>query len=103
MEVNAELLEKHLRKTSIVSNVISITIALVTALSVGYGFYYSTRTTLENHTSDIMEVKGTVKEIQKKVIEIDIYKGVSGVEIVALKEKVDKMDTKLDKIIFQTK
>lgn len=103
MEVSAELLEKHLRKTSIVSNVISITIALFTALSVGYGFYYNTRATLENHTSDITEIKGNVKEIQLKVTEIDIYKGVSAVEIVALQEKVDKMDDKLDKILMQTK
>jgi hypothetical protein len=32
-------LEKHLRKTAIVANVLSIIIALITAMSIGYGFY----------------------------------------------------------------
>lgn len=95
------ILEKHIKRTTLWSNSISLLIALFTALTVGYGFYYSTKSTLEQHTKDIKEVKENVKVIDQKMNEVDVYKGVSQTEIKELKSKVDKMDEKLDKILVE--
>lgn len=84
------------------SNSISLFIALLTALSVGYGFYYNTKSTLELHTEKIEDVERNVHGIDEKINQIEVYKGVSQSEINELKSKVDKMDEKLDKILIQT-
>ena len=84
------------------SNSISLFIALLTALSVGYGFYYNTKSTLESHTEKIENVERNVHGIDEKINQIEVYKGVSQSEINELKSKVDKMDEKLDKILIQT-
>jgi uncharacterized protein HemX len=104
------LLEKHLRKTTITANVISILVALFVAMSVGYGFYYNTKSTLETHSTDIKEIKDDVKEVKNSQHGIDLFQGVSTVEIKALEKKVDKqqtkmekMDDKLDRILLQTR
>ena len=94
-------LEKHIKRTTLMSNSISLLIALCTALTVGYGFYYSTKNTLEEHTKDIKEVKQQVDKIDGKMNEVDVYKGVSESEIKELKQKVDKMDEKLDRILIE--
>jgi hypothetical protein len=95
------IFEKQIKKTTLWSNTTSLFIALFTALTVGYGFYYSTKATLEEHTKDIKEVKDNVKVIDEKMNEVDVYKGVSQTEIKDLKIKVDKMDEKLDKILIE--
>ena len=74
---------------------------MFTALTVGYGFYYSTKNTLEQHSSDIKDVKIKVQEIDTKMNEVDVYKGISETEIKELKAKVDKMDEKLDRILIE--
>lgn len=101
MTTEHQILEKHIKRTTLMSNSVSLLIALFTALSVGYGFYYSTNSTLEQHSKDIKEVKQDVKEIDNKMNEVDVYKGVSQTEIKELKTKVDKMDEKLDKILVE--
>jgi uncharacterized protein HemX len=110
MTQEGQLLEKHIKKTTLTSNFLSMFIALATALSVGYGFYYNTKITLENHTSDIQEVELEVKKIQTNMQEVEVYKGVSEVEVKELKENVNKiennlsiMDEKLDKILMRMK
>jgi uncharacterized protein HemX len=110
MTQEGQLLEKHIKKTTLTSNFLSMFIALATALSVGYGFYYNTKITLENHTSDIQEVELEVKKIQTNMQEVEVYKGVSEVEVKELKENVNKiennlsiMDEKLDKILMRIK
>ena len=100
--IDTVTLEKHLKKTSLMSNSISLFIALVTALSVGYGFYYNTRSTLQVHTEKIENVEKDVHGIDEKINQIEVYKGVSQSEINELKSKVDKMDEKLDRILIQT-
>jgi uncharacterized protein HemX len=110
MTQEGQLLEKHIKKTTLTSNFLSMFIALATALSVGYGFYYNTKITLENHTNDIQEVELEVKKIQTNMQEVEVYKGVSEVEVKELKENVNKiennlsiMDEKLDKILMRIK
>lgn len=95
------ILDKHLKRTTLMSNSVSLLIALLTALSVGYGFYYSTKSTLEQHAVDIKEVKQQVQKIDGKMNEVDVYKGVSESEIKELKQKVDRMDEKLDRILIE--
>lgn len=100
--IDTVTLEKHLKKSSLMSNSISLFIALLTALSVGYGFYYNTKSTLESHTEKIEDVEKNVHGIDEKINQIEVYKGVSQSEINELKSKVDKMDEKLDRILIQT-
>jgi len=108
--INQETFEAHLKRTTIISNVLSIVVALLVAMSVGYGFYYNTKNTLDEHSEDITEIKDDVNSITLHINEIDVFKGVSSTEIKAIEEKVDKnlkeiekMDDKLDKILIQTK
>ena len=103
-------LEKHLKKATLVTNFVSGLVAVICALSVGYGFYYKTQTTLDEHTQDIKEVKTDVNTIKQDIQEVDVYKGVSQVEIKTLEEKIQKMerdmskmDEKLDQILIQTR
>ena len=110
MNADHLILEKHLKKASIYTNFISGLVAVVVAMSVGYGFYYNTRATLEQHTTDIQEVKSDVNEIKKNVQETNVFKGVSEIEVQVLSEKINaiesnvsKMDEKLDKILMQTR
>jgi gas vesicle protein len=101
-------LEKHLKRTTITTHVVSSIIALITALGVVYGFYYKTNNTLDNHSNQIKEIKVDVTDVKNKVNESQIFQGVSSVEIKTLQEKVnaidkkvDKMDEKLDKILMK--
>ena len=109
MEVDQILLEKHLKKATIVTNFISGVVAVLVALSVGYSFYYNTKSALDQHTNDIKEVKKDVNEIKSDIQEVDVFKGVSEVEVKTLSEKINtiesnvtKMDDKLDQILLQT-
>lgn len=110
--MNAEhiTLEKHLKKATVMTNFISGLVAVACALSVGYGFYYKTQATLNEHTQDIKEVKSDVNTIKDDIQEVDIYKGVSKVEIKVLdnriqklEQEMSKMDEKLDLILIQTR
>jgi len=103
-------LEKHLKKATVWANTLSVIFALVASLSVGYGFYYNTKTTLEQHNGDIQEVKKDVTEIKNDIQEVDVFKGVSEYEVKSLEEKItnlehdmSNMDEKLDQILMQTK
>ena len=110
--MNAEhiTLEKHLKKATLITNFISGLVAVACALSVGYGFYYQTRETLNEHTQDIKEVKTDVSVIKKDIQEVDVFKGVNKVEVKTLEDKIQKlesdmskMDDKLDQILLQTR
>jgi hypothetical protein len=109
-QIDHQTLESHLRKTTIVSNILSIVVALVVAMGVGYGFYYNTTATLENHSTDIKEIKEDVHVMTDHINEMDVFKGVSVVEIESIESKVEKlevsvekMDDKLDQIIYLMK
>jgi uncharacterized protein HemX len=110
MNADYIVLEKHIKKATLITNLISGLIAVLVALSVGFSFYYNTRATLNQHTEDIKEVKKDVGEIKNEIQEVDVFKGVSEVEVKALSEKINKiesdvesMDDKLDRILLQTK
>lgn len=92
-------LERHLKKTSLISNTISLVIAMITALSVGYGFYYNTKSTLNQHGNDIKEVKQEVRDVNQKINDTDVFKGISEERFKEMDEKITKMDEKLDKLL----
>ena len=109
MEADHIVLEKHLKKATIYTNFISGIVAVVVASSVGYSFYYNTKSTLDQHTDDIKEVKKDVNEIKSDIQAVDVFKGVSEVEVKTLSDKINtiennvsKMDEKLDQILLQT-
>lgn len=104
------ILERHLKKTTITSNVVSLVIAMFVALGVGYGFYYRTITTLDEHSENIESVKRDVLDIKTNLQDNAVFQGVSNSEMESLQKqvngvetKVDRLDEKLDKIIFQTR
>jgi hypothetical protein len=108
--MNAEhtILERSIKRTTITSNVISVVVSLGTALFIIYGFYFKTNSTLDNHSTEIKEVKSEVYIIKEKINESEVSFGVSKAEMKALQEKVngidgkvDKMDEKLDKILLR--
>jgi uncharacterized protein HemX len=99
MTADQQILEKHLKKSSLISNTVSLVIALITALSVGYGFYYNTKSTLAKHGEEIQEVKKDVRDVNQKINDTDVFKGVSEERFKEMDEKITKMDEKLDKLL----
>jgi len=103
------LLEKHIKKATLITNFISALIAVLVAMGVGYGFYFNTQSTLSEHTEAIKEVKEDVNEIKSDIQEVDVFKGVSEIEVKTLDEKINaiesnvsRMDEKLDQILLLT-
>ena len=97
------VLEKHLKKTTIITNVFSMLVAGITTLAIVNSFYYNTTNTLNRHTDQINDVQKDVKVIKENIKDAQIFQGVSSAELTDMKEKVDKMDEKLDRILMQTK
>jgi len=103
-------LEKHLKKFSITNNVISIIVALATALGVGYGFYYRTTDTLQVHTKKIESMEVSLGTLNEAVTNSAVYQGASKEQIKSLEVQVndvkksqDRIEDKLDRLIMQSK
>lgn len=101
-------LEKHLKKTTITSNVVSLVVALFVGLGTGYGFYYNTISTLNIHTEQIQEIKEDVTTITDAVNSTQVFQGVSKEQIKALENNVndvkksqDRIENKLDRLILK--
>jgi hypothetical protein len=92
------ILENHLKKTTKVASLISGFIATLGSLGVVYGFYYTTKGTLSDHTESIKEVKSDVAVIKGKINDAAIFEGVSKAQYKALEDKVNSIDVKMDKI-----
>lgn len=110
--MNAEhtLLERSIKRTTVISNAVSIGVSVFTAVFLIYGFYYKTNTTLDSHTEQIKEIKTDVVNIKEKMNQAELSEGVSKAEMKALQDKVngidnkvDKMDEKLDRILLKTR
>lgn len=110
LTIDNRTLERHLKKTTIVSNVLGIFVALITALSVGYSFYYKTAYTQQLHSQGIETLKVDVKEIKEQLNSTALSSGVSDAEIENLKDRMSKIENgqvrieeKIDKILLQTR
>jgi uncharacterized protein HemX len=108
--MNAEhiQLEKVLKKAQIWNNTLAVIFALVTALGVGYGFYYNTKSTLNSHTDQIQNLQTDINEVKTEMNDAAVFQGVSATQIKALEDKVnaidvkmDRMDDKLDQILIK--
>jgi septal ring factor EnvC (AmiA/AmiB activator) len=109
--MNAEhlTLEKHLKKSTITSNLVSVFVALITASSVGYGFYYNTNSTLDSHTIQIKEVKTDVESLKDAVTNSAIFQGATGEQIKSVEVQVNdvkasqiRIEEKLDRLILRS-
>jgi len=107
--IDSSVLERHLKKTTIISNVVGFLIAMVTSLSFIYGFYYQTTDTVEQHTIQINEVKSDIKELTTAVNNTAVFQGASKEQIKALQEKIegvqhtqDRIEDKIDKLIIKS-
>jgi hypothetical protein len=98
MNLEELTLEKHLKRTTKVSSAIAGTIATLGSLAVVYGFYYNTQGTLNEHTESINKVKSDVIDIQLKISEAAVFEGVTKAQYKALEDKVNSIDTKMDKM-----
>ncbi len=94
--------ENSVKRITFLSSIVSVIVALITAGSVGYGFYFKTTSNLEQNKNDIQEINVQMRTLNEKMNEVAVYKGVSETQINELQSKVEKMDEKLDKIILLT-
>ena len=98
MNLEESTLEQHLKRTTKVSSAIAGLIATLGSLAVVYGFYYNTRGTLNEHTESIIQVQTEVNEIKVKISEAAVFEGVTKAQYKALEDKVNSIDSKMDKM-----
>ena len=110
MNAEEKRYQKTQIKTAVVSQIISIAVALVVAMSTGYGFFYQTKSTLDIHSRQIQEIKNNLNNATSKINDINVDSGISETQLTLLQSKVnklenqiEKMDDKLDRILLQTK
>jgi uncharacterized protein HemX len=87
-----QVLEKHLKKTVIVSNLLSVSVAIIAAISCGYGFYYTTNGTLENHSTEIKEVRQDIGAIKNEISNTAVFKGASVEKLHGIEDRISKME-----------
>lgn len=97
--MEAATLEKHLKKTTIISNVVSLIVALFVAIGVGYGFYYTTKSTLQQHSIDIKDIKDDVSIIKQDMTNTAIFKGMTEAEQKNLQDRLTRIEASQDKML----
>lgn len=105
--INQSVFERHLKKTVLVSNLLGIIVACLTAFAVGFGFYYKTIYTQEAHTESIQELQKDVVELTESQVLNSYSNGMSKVELDNLKDRIfriestsDRIEDKIDKMII---
>lgn len=98
--LKAEAVDRIIKKTQLTSNLVSLTVAIITALGVGFGFYFNTDNRLTQCEQNIQQIEKMVKKNTEHINQIQVYKGVSSAEMKMIEKKVDKIDEKLDKLIL---
>ncbi len=105
-DITNEALERHLKRWSIKANVIAVFSAILMAVSFGYGFYYKTNAQLDQNTDAIDKIQEDVDQINDKLTNSTVNQNVSEVEMVYIKERIDKIETnqkrtedKIDKVL----
>ena len=105
-----KLLEKHVKKTTIIANLISLVVGVGCFLFIIYGFYYETSDSISTNTEDIKNMENRFNVLEEKYNDTEVFQGVSKTEILQLQKDVntmqqslDKQNDKLDRILMQTK
>lgn len=109
-EDNAELIKNLIKRPKLTSWLMSVFVAMISSVIVVNTFYYKTTMTLDEHGESIKEIKQDLNTVQVNMQDVMIYQSANTVEIKFLKErvqqmdnKIDKMNDKLDKLLIQTK
>ena len=103
-----ELLNKYIKKTSIINNTITITIGIFTTLFVCYGFYYNTNTTLTSHEKTIENTKVEIDNLKTAVNNTAVFQGATREQVKAIQDQINdvknsqnRIEDKLDKILIK--
>jgi threonyl-tRNA synthetase len=80
-------IERSIRKTTLVTNIMSIAVTLASGMAVTFGFYYKTNANIQIHDKQIVEIRKDVKETIDKVSKIEVFKGVSSTELLNLNKE----------------
>lgn len=94
-----KIIDKAIKKTTLIGTSIGILAAVFAALGVCYGFYYNTTTKLENHDLKIDTIQKQINVLDEKHLDDEIFKGTYKVEIQSINDKVEKIDEKQDMMI----
>ncbi len=103
-------IETQNKKTDFAGNMISLLIALITALSVGFGFYYNTNSHLTTHDTDIKKNSDDIIVINQKVNNSERFQATTQAEINSIQDKItriektqDRIEDKLDRVLERRK
>lgn len=102
------ILEKFLKKTTITNSIVSIVLALITAIAVVLGFYYNTTSTINAHTIEIKEIKIEVKSLNDVLNQFSVFQNGEKEQIKALQDQIvdvkksqERIENKIDKLILR--
>lgn len=102
------IFERFLKKTTITNSIISIVLALVTAIAVVLGFYYNTKSTINAHTIEIKEIKIEVKSLNDVLNQFSVLQNGEKEQIKALQDQIvdvkksqERIENKIDKLIMR--
>lgn len=102
------ILERFLKKTTITNSIVSIVLALVTAIAVVLGFYYNTKSTINAHTIEIKEIKIEVKSLNDVLNQFSVLQNGEKEQIKALQDQIvdvkksqERIENKIDKLILR--
>ena len=102
------ILERFLKKTTITNSIVSIVLALVTAIAVVLGFYYNTTSTINAHTIEIKEIKIEVKSLNDVLNQFSVLQNGEKEQIKALQDQIvdvkksqERIENKIDKLILR--
>ena len=91
-DITNAILEKHLKKWSLKANFVAVMVAVLTAASIGYGFYYKTNSKLDQNKSDIGEIKEDVDQINDKITNSTVIQNVSEDEMNNFDDRVANVE-----------
>ena len=110
MTVDSAILEKHLKKTTINANIISLVVSIITTLGIVFSFYYETKDRLKEHDETLIVVKADIKTLSEDVTNMKIYKGASEEQLKSLQANMKdlkdveiRLIDKLDEILKKGK
>lgn len=110
MNATPTILEKRVSLSTFLSNFISIIFAVGLTFTFAYGFFYNSKTNDQQQGRKITEHDTEIKEIKQSVQKSAIFEAATGAELKSLqgtttdiKEHLNRLEDKLDKIILQTK
>lgn len=96
--METQVLETHLKKFQLTNTIVGLIVGLATALSVCYGFYYHTNTTLDEHTNKINNIQKTVGTLTDAVNNSAVYQGATKEQIKALENQITDVKKSQERI-----